>query len=100
MALRKIYYHKFSEFERSDCPLVILALVLDSSGFPRCSKVFEGNVSEAGTLSKIISTMDAGRISSNMFVTPKTTIVMDAAIASEDNIKWIKEKLIITDLGD
>ena len=81
-----------SKEKRSDCPLVTLALVLDSSGFPKCSKVFEGNISEAGTLANIISTMDAGRKSHNMFDAPKATIVMDAGIASEENIKWINEK--------
>lgn len=80
-----------SKEKRSDCPLVTLALVLDSSGFPRCSKVFEGNISEAGTLANIISTMDAGRKSHDMFDAPKATIVMDAGIASEENIKWINE---------
>ncbi len=39
-----------SKEKRSDCPLVTLALVLDASGFPKRSQVFEGNVSEAGTL--------------------------------------------------
>ena len=76
-----------SKEKRSDCPLVTLALVLDSSGFPRCSKVFEGNISEAGTLANIISTMDTGRKSHDMFDAPKATIVMDAGIASEENIK-------------
>ncbi|MDD4272868.1 MAG: hypothetical protein PHG14_03970 [Desulfobacter postgatei] len=66
-----------SKEKRSDCPLVTLALVLDSSGFPRCSNVFGGNISEPDTLANIISTMDAGRKSHDM----------DAGIASEENIK-------------
>jgi hypothetical protein len=28
--------------------------MLDSSGFPKCSKVFEGNVSEPATLEKMM----------------------------------------------
>ncbi len=55
----------------SDCPLVTLGLVLDSSGFPKRSKVFKGNVNEALL---------------------KPTIVLDAGIATQDNIKWLKEK--------
>lgn len=39
-----------SKEKRSDCPLVTLGLVLDGSGFVRRSRMFEGNVSEAGTL--------------------------------------------------
>jgi len=39
-----------SKEKRTDCPLVTLGLVLDSSGFPRRSHVYEGNVSEPTTL--------------------------------------------------
>ncbi|MDQ6979279.1 MAG: hypothetical protein Q9M09_03765 [Mariprofundaceae bacterium] len=38
-----------SKEKRSDCPLVTLGLVLDSSGFPRNSKMFAGNASEPAT---------------------------------------------------
>ena len=41
-----------SKEKRTDCPLVTLALMLDSSGFPKSSQVFEGNVSEPSTLKK------------------------------------------------
>jgi hypothetical protein len=43
-----------SKEKRSDCPLVTLALVLDSSDFPKSSEVFEGNVSEPRTLEKMM----------------------------------------------
>ena len=46
--------HGHSKEKRSDCPLVTLGLVLDSSGFPRRSHVYEGNVSEPATLSEMI----------------------------------------------
>ena len=36
-----------SKEKRSDCPLVTLGLVLDSSGFVRRSRMFAGNVAEA-----------------------------------------------------
>ncbi len=39
-----------SKQKRSDCPLATLALALDGAGFPRCSEVLKGNVSEPGTL--------------------------------------------------
>jgi len=32
-----------SKEKRSDCPLITLALVLDASGFPKRSQIFEGN---------------------------------------------------------
>ena len=79
-----------SKEKRSDCPLVTLGLMLDSSGFPKCSKVLEGNVSEPSTLEKMIKSMEQKKSSSDFFEPEKATIVMDAGIASEDNIEWLK----------
>ena len=79
-----------SKEKRSDCPLVTLALMLDSSGFPKCSKVFEGNISEPTTLEKMIKGMERKRVSPDIFEPSKATIVMDAGIASEKNIEWLK----------
>lgn len=81
--------HGHSKEKRSDCPLVTLGLVLDSSGFPRRSHVYEGNVSEATTLSEMLSALGKGGSSSGQ----KPTVVMDAGIATEDNIAWLKEHL-------
>jgi len=80
-----------SKEKRTDCPLVTLALILDSSGFPKCSKVFEGNISEASTLKKMVKGMERKGISQDIFEPSKATIVMDAGIASEENIKWLKK---------
>jgi len=71
----------------SDCPLVTLGLVLDSSGFPKHSHVYEGNVSEPQTLSEILQSLEKGGGTQNK----KPTVVMDAGIASEDNIAWLRE---------
>jgi len=80
-----------SKEKRSDCPLVTLALMLDSSGFPKSSEVFEGNVSEPRTLEKMIKGLERKGRKPDIFESQKATIVMDAGIASEDNIKWLKE---------
>ena len=79
--------HGRSKEKRSDCPLVTLGLVLDSSGFPRRSHVYEGNVSEPTTLSEMLSDLEKGQLMTGI----KPTVVMDAGIASEDNITWLKE---------
>lgn len=76
-----------SKEKRTDCPLVTLALVLDSSGFPIRSHVYEGNVGEAKTLSEMINDLQQQGISRHQ----KPTVVMDAGIASQDNIDWLKE---------
>ena len=65
-----------SKQKRSDCPLATLALALDGAGFPRCSEVLKGNVSEPGTL-------QAG---------PLPTVVMDAGLSTEANLAWLRAR--------
>ena len=49
-----------SKDKRTDCPLLTLALVLDSSGFVRRSKVFAGNVREHHTVAEMLEVNRAG----------------------------------------
>lgn len=72
-----------SKEKRSDCCLVALGLVLDSSGFPKKSKIYEGNISEPSTFKAMIAEMVYSG-------TNKPTIVMDAGIATEENLLWLK----------
>lgn len=72
-----------SKEKRSDCPLVTLGLVLDSSGFPKKSEIYEGNISEPKTLKEMIERLKGDR---------KPTVVLDAGIASEENIEWLKDQ--------
>ncbi len=74
-----------SKEKRTDCPLVTLGLVLDGDGFPKKSDVFDGNVSEAGTLDKMITALATGEVPS------KPMIVMDAGIGTQKNLDWLKE---------
>ena len=76
-----------SKEKRTDCPLVTLGLVLDSSGFPKRSHVYKGNVSEPATLSEMIHDLQQKGISEQQ----KPTVVMDAGIATQENIDWLKE---------
>jgi len=75
-----------SKQKRSDCPLVTLGMVLNEEGFPICSKIYEGNKSEVKTLIDIVRDL-----SSKVNLQVKPTIVIDAGIASEENIKLIKD---------
>jgi transposase len=84
----KARYGGKSKEKRSDCPLVTLGLVLDVQGFPKKSRIYEGNVSEPKTLEAMIdglSIEDSGE--GSLF---KPTIILDAGIATEDNIEWLK----------
>jgi len=87
--------HGRSKEKRTDCPLVTLGLVLDSSGFPIRSKVFAGNASEPQTLAEMINGLNGPQqdeAQQHLLKQGKPTIVMDAGIATEDNINWLKEK--------
>ena len=58
-------------------------MVLDSSGFVRRSKMFPGNVAEGSTLQDMLKGLDA----------PKgALVIMDAGIATEANLAWLKEQ--------
>jgi transposase len=82
--------HGRSKDKRNDCPLVTLGLILDINGFPKNSRIFEGNVSEPKTLDKMIRGLAGGDIFKDSLLKP--TIVLDAGIASEANIQWLKDK--------
>ena len=73
-----------SKEKRSDCPLITLALLMDADGFPKKSEILEGNVSEPGTLEKIVPTIST--------TAKKPIIVMDAGIGTNKNIKWMSNK--------
>jgi transposase len=70
-----------SKEKRTDCPLVTLALVLDGSGFPKKTHIFKGNISEATTLELMLRTLNS----------KEAIVVMDAGIATEDNIEWLND---------
>lgn len=72
-----------SKEKRTDAPLVTLGLVLDGSGFPRHSEVFTGNVAEPKTLEEMLKGLRAS---------PEAIVVMDAGLASEANIAWLKQQ--------
>ena len=72
-----------SKEKRSDCPLVTLGLVLDGSGFVRRSKTFAGNVTEGTTLEVMLRGLSAP---------PGALVIMDAGIATEDNVAWLIEQ--------
>ena len=74
-----------SKDKRYDCPLVTLGLVLDSDGFPKRSRVFEGNVSEGKTLEKMLLGLEKGPS------LIKPLIIIDAGIAMEENLKWLRD---------
>jgi transposase len=70
-----------SKEKRTDRPLVTLGMVLDGSGFTRRSETFEGNVSEPRTLERMLQGLGA---------TAGSLVVLDAGIATEENLAWLR----------
>ena len=78
-----------SKERRSDCPLITLALLVDSKGFPLFSQIYKGNQSEPETLEKVLN-----RLADEVNKLPEfmPTIIMDRGIATKDNIALLKER--------
>lgn len=83
-----------SKEKRSDAKIITLAVILDSSGFIKNSKIFSGNISEPSTLKemiddlKIVKTKDTN--GKTLFTTnTNSLVVMDAGIASQENIDYL-----------
>ena len=71
-----------SKEKRSDCPRLTLGLVLDGAGFVRRSEVFAGAVNEDTTLAPMLDALHAPA---------DAPVVMDAGIATEANVVWLRE---------
>jgi len=79
-----------SKEKRSDCKLLVLALAINTEGFIRYSSILEGNAADPKTLPDMIENVILkGRAHHNG---SKPLIVMDAGIATEENLKAIKSK--------
>ena len=75
-----------SKEKRSDCPLLTLALVIDEHGFPKRSRILEGNVSEPKTLQTMVKDLIGD---AELFEKP--TILIDAGISSEENLTMLRD---------
>lgn len=76
-----------SKEKRSDCKLIVLALVVNTEGFIKYSQLFEGNTTDSKSLLQIIK-----ELSARTSVTErKPVIVMDAGIATKDNILLLRK---------
>ena len=74
-----------SKEKRSDCRLITLGLVLNQQGFLNRSEFLPGNVSEPKSLKNAIEALSSLE---DLF---KPTIVMDAGIATEENLQWLRD---------
>ena len=80
-----------SKEKRSDCKLLVLALCINKEGFIRYSSILAGNTADPDSLPNMVDTLaEKTRVPNNP--EQKTLVVMDAGIATEDNLQKIKDK--------
>jgi len=77
-----------SKEKRTDCPIVVLALVVNVEGFIKYSSIFKGSMADCKTLSRIIDNLQAvtGRTEN------RAIVVIDAGISTQENLALLKEK--------
>lgn len=75
-----------SKEKRSDCRLITIGLVVDERGFPKKSCFFAGNQSEPETLKEMIYQLAGAREDAGQPI----TVVIDAGIATEENLRALK----------
>lgn len=77
-----------SKEKRKDAKLVTLALVVNIEGFVKYSKIYRGNIGETTTLEAMLNELST----QTSFTGRKPMVVMDAGIATEDNLKMLRSK--------
>lgn len=76
-----------SKEKRADARLIVLAVVVNTEGFLKYSQIFEGNIADSKTLEQIITELSARTSSTDR----QPVVVLDAGIATEDNLKLLKD---------
>jgi len=79
-----------SKDRRGDRPLICLALLIDTRGYPIFSQIYPGNASEPKTLDAVLKKLEEDCQKTLFEDTP--TIVVDKGIATKDNISLLEEK--------
>ncbi len=79
-----------SKEKRSDCKLLVLALCINAEGFIRYSSILAGNTSDPDSLPNMIETLSSKTRVPAASGNRKTLVVVDAGIATEENLDRIK----------
>lgn len=81
-----------SKEKRSDCKLLVLALCINAEGFIRYSSILAGNTADPDSLPNMIDALSSKTRVPSGNGSQKTLVVIDAGIATEDNLEKIKSK--------
>jgi hypothetical protein len=83
----KLAQYGRSKEKRSDCKIVVLAMVVNVEGFIKYSNIFEGNMSDSASLPKIIDNLRQQTSSGK-----RAVVVIDAGIATDENLALLNQK--------
>jgi transposase len=83
-----------SKEKRSDAKLVSLAMLTNGHGFCCRSKLYAGNISEPKTLKEVIDDLEKSSLQSPSLFAGKPVAVMDAGIATKENLLYLRSKKI------
>ncbi|TQM40018.1 IS1634 family transposase [Flavobacterium branchiophilum] len=76
-----------SKEKRYDCKQVVFTGIIDSKGFIKHSKIYQGNMSDSKTIALLLADFETQGVAIK-----DVTIVMDAGFATEDNLELITSK--------
>lgn len=82
----KIARYGRNKQKRNDCKQVVFTGIINSSGFIRHSRIYEGNKADIATVEDMITDLEAHNNN-----TKGKIIVMDAGFASEENLKFLDD---------
>lgn len=82
----KLAQYGRSKEKRKDAKLVVLALVVNVEGFIKYSSILEGNIADCNTLAAMIEKLSVHTC------TGPAVVVLDAGIATEENLHLIRNK--------
>ncbi|MDR2972018.1 MAG: IS1634 family transposase [Bacteroidales bacterium] len=88
----KIKHSKLAKYgrskeKRSDCKIVVLAMVINVEGFIKYSCIFSGNMQDPQTLENIVKNLR----NKTSETAKKAIVVIDAGIATKDNLKMLTD---------
>jgi hypothetical protein len=84
----KAQYNGNQKEKRTDCPQIVVALVLDGDGFIRRHKIFNGKMTDSKSLANILKVLENDFQDKDM-----PTIIFDRGVVSEDNLKLWEESI-------
>ncbi len=83
----KARYNGNQKEKRTDCPQIVVALVLDQEGFIRSHRIFNGKMTDVKSLEKILQ-----EIKDDFKGKTMPTIIFDRGMVSKENMMLLEEK--------